>query len=282
MPPPAPPQCHAATTSIPSSLHPGFAPCAQTWVGVGIAWAAVHVTWAPSAPDAIRAPCERHPSSARAAERAGRRWLPGTGRAHARAPRPLIAPSRPPGPAAAATMDFGWPAAPTSAGGACSDLNLLQDGLLIDLDDKTLQVGGPGRRSGPTGRALVTRRRCCRRRQPATTTRPGGGQTLPVPAFNPVPRRCACRSASWVGRPPASPPASQAIRCCRERRPAAAAPSAIGKRRLPPQVRGTGCRRACPLGAAGLSLCGSVEPAGWPRLWLSRHSRGQPSGDVAV
>lgn len=42
-------------------------------------------------------------------------------------------------------MDFGWPAAPTSAGGACSDLNLLQDGLLIDLDDKTLQclMGGP-------------------------------------------------------------------------------------------------------------------------------------------
>lgn len=38
-------------------------------------------------------------------------------------------------------MDFGWPAGPMSPPrGPGSDLNLLGDGLLIDLDDKTLQV----------------------------------------------------------------------------------------------------------------------------------------------
>lgn len=40
-------------------------------------------------------------------------------------------------------MDFGWggggPLSPTAAG-AGTDLNLLGDNLLIDLDDKTLQV----------------------------------------------------------------------------------------------------------------------------------------------
>lgn len=73
-------------------------------------------------------------------------------------------------------MDFGWPAPPTGAGGACSDLNLLQDGLLIDLDDKTLQVGRREPRGAPNG---THRPRCRRRRQPATTTRLGGGRPCP-------------------------------------------------------------------------------------------------------
>lgn len=68
---------------------------------------------------------------------------------------PSLAPARPIGPLGrppAAAMDFGWPAPPPAAGGACSDLNLLQEGLLIDLDDKTLQVGRPrtcGAANGP-------------------------------------------------------------------------------------------------------------------------------------
>ena len=44
-------------------------------------------------------------------------------------------------------MDFGWaaggplsPGRPVSGGGAGGDLNLLGDNLLIDLDDRTLQV----------------------------------------------------------------------------------------------------------------------------------------------
>ena len=42
----------------------------------------------------------------------------------------------------AAFMDFGWGAGPLSAcaGGGGSDLNLLGDNLLLDLDDRTLQV----------------------------------------------------------------------------------------------------------------------------------------------
>ena len=41
-----------------------------------------------------------------------------------------------------ASMDFGWGAGPLSAGagGGGSDLNLLSDNLLLDLDDRTLQV----------------------------------------------------------------------------------------------------------------------------------------------
>lgn len=261
MPPLAPPQCHAATRSIPSSLHPGFAPCAQTWVGVGIAWAAVHVTWAPSAPDAIRAPCERHPSSARAAERAGRRWLPGTGRAHARAPRPLIAPSRPPGPAAAATMDFGWPAAPTSAGGACSDLNLLQDGLLIDLDDKTLQVGGPGRRGGPTGRALVTAAAAAAAASPQL--QPGLEAAKPCPCPPPTQSLAAA---------PAAVPHGWAVRRLRHLHRKRSGAAGRGGQRQRHQARsGRGdCRRRCGgQGAAGpvpraLQACHCV--VAWSRL----------------
>ena len=60
-------------------------------------------------------------------------------------------------------MDFGWP--PGAAGEPLSgDLNLLQDGLLLDLDDKTLQVL-VGLRSA-MGRCTPTgaRRRAGRRR----------------------------------------------------------------------------------------------------------------------
>jgi hypothetical protein len=54
-------------------------------------------------------------------------------------------------------MEFGWggggPLSPT-AGGAGTDLNLLGDNLLIDLDDKTLQVKHAHQNQAPAPAAL--------------------------------------------------------------------------------------------------------------------------------
>ena len=95
------------------------------------------------------------PLSSRSPTPAPRNGLLGAGCWHGEGTRHQVgAPHRPIAPAGVAPtaiMDFGWPAPPPSAGGACSDLNLLQDGLLIDLDDKTLQVGRRGRRGAANG-----------------------------------------------------------------------------------------------------------------------------------
>ena len=66
---------------------------------------------------------------------------------------PLIADARACSSFQPAAMDF-WPSAggPLSPNGAGSDLNLLNDSLLIDLDDKTLQASDKLSAGGLCGR----------------------------------------------------------------------------------------------------------------------------------
>lgn len=69
-------------------------------------------------------------------------------------------------------MDFGWSAGPLAPPGGASDLNLLSDNFLVDLDDRTLQARPGGHHGAP---------------QPPQWRGPG-----PAAAARPLAARAAC------------------------------------------------------------------------------------------